>query len=149
MDYERCWIRSADNRCALLFVSQSVVRATCAKQSRKPEPANDEHDIQATILGGTRAHFFNVLRLGKNDSKVGLEPFTNTKMANWEKAGVTISECKNCGATHECALKDYPARDRGTCNCLNCGETLHSWNSSRHHDECKLIRQGDAAKKKL
>ena len=52
--------------------------------------------------------------------------------------GFQTFTCEYCGTMHEVPYKDYPMRDRGKNQCLECGKVLHSWNGSRDYYDPKL-----------
>lgn len=56
----------------------------------------------------------------------------------WE-TGSTELTCKHCGARHHVDYRDYPVRDKGSQDCLKCGEELIRWNGTRDYIAFRLI----------
>lgn len=45
--------------------------------------------------------------------------------------GIVKITCSKCDAVHDVPYKDFPDRDRGSIDCVNCGHELHRWKNTR------------------
>lgn len=61
-------------------------------------------------------------------------------MATWD-SGTEEHICPHCGALHSSSYRDFPSRDRGSQDCLACGQTLIEWTSSRDYFDFKLVHK--------
>lgn len=68
-------------------------------------------------------------------------------MATWD-TGTEEFICPKCGAQYKSTFRDYPAPDPSqSFECLDCGETVHSWRGTRDYYDRKLLKHGAGAQR--